>query len=152
MQEPSETVKSLEEEIAALQQKAQAGAGGQVRHPARASGRRLTGGAPAAAPSQRSLTQAVRVQAGAATARESGSAASGGDAASGFDAAAQAETDKRSVYVGNVDYEVNSAQLAELFGVRAGRQRPLRVACVSVLRDTRSVAARKASACCALSA
>ena len=41
-----------------------------------------------------------------------------GSSADGYDADAQKEIDNRSIYVGNVEYTVESAQLAEFFGVR----------------------------------
>jgi hypothetical protein len=37
----------------------------------------------------------------------------------GFDYEAQKEIDARSIYVGNVEYKVESAELAEFFGVRS---------------------------------
>lgn len=39
--------------------------------------------------------------------------------ADGYDADAQKEIDARSIYVGNVEYTIESAQLAEFFGVRS---------------------------------
>ena len=39
--------------------------------------------------------------------------------ADGYDPEAQKEVDSRSIYVGNVEYSVESAELADFFSVRA---------------------------------
>ena len=66
-----------------------------------------------------SLNGVVAFQEVAGTSRErSVTTEAGAPQANTYDPAAQAECDSRSIYVGNVDYTVTSAALAELFAVR----------------------------------
>jgi hypothetical protein len=54
---------------------------------------------------------------------------SAGHAKDGYDKDMQAEVDARSIYVGNVEYTVDSAELAEFFGVCCLPMLSLRFSC-----------------------